>query len=123
MSFFIGGIGAAIVVVGFVGVLSPDVILRGVEGLKPSRRLYALSVARLTIGLALLLGAPSTAFPGWFRVLGILVILRGLAIPVLGPDRVRALIDWLQGRPPVLLRVLFVPATALGGLLVWAALQ
>ncbi len=123
MSFFIGGIGAAIVVVGFVGVLSPDVILRGVEGLKPSRRLYALSVARLTIGLALLLGAPSTAFPGLFRVLGILVILRGLAIPVLGPARVRALIDWLQGRSPVLLRVLFVPATALGGLLVWAALQ
>ncbi len=123
MSFFIGGIGAAIVVVGFVGVLSPDVVLRGVEGLKPARRLYALSVARLTIGLAFLLGAPSTAFPDLFRVLGIVVIIRGLAIPVLGPDRVRTLIDWLQGRPPVLLRVLFVPATALGGLLVWAALQ
>ncbi len=110
-------------VVGFVGLLSPDVILRGVEGLKPSRRLYALSVARLTIGLVLFLGAPSTAFPGLFRVLGVLVILRGLAIPALGPARVRALIDWLQGRPPVLVRVLFVPATALGGLLVWAAFQ
>ena len=123
ISFFIGGIGGAIVVVGFVGLLSPDVILLGVEGLKPSRRLYALSVARLTIGLVLFLGAPSTAFPGLFRVLGVLVILRGLAIPALGPARVRALIEWLQGRPPVLVRVLFVPATALGGLLVWAAFQ
>ena len=123
MSFFIGGIGGAIVVVSFVGLLSPDVILLGVEGLKPSRRLYALSVARLTIGLVLFLGAPSTAFPGLFRVLGVLVILRGLAIPALGPARVRALIDWLQGCPPVLVRVLFVPATALGGLLVWAAFQ
>ena len=123
MSFFIGGIGGAIVVIGFVGLLSPDVILRGVEGLKPSRRLYALSVARLTIGLVLFLGAASTAFPGLFRILGVLVILRGLAIPALGPARIRALIDWLQGRPPVLVRVLFVPATALCGLLVWAAFQ
>ena len=123
MSFFIGGIGGAMFVVGFVGLLSPDVILRRVEGLKPSRRLYALSVARLTIGLVLFLGAPSTAFPGLFRALGVLVTLRGLAIPALGPARVRALIDWLQGRPPVLVRVLFVPATALGGLLVWAAFQ
>ena len=108
---------------GFVGLLSPDVILRGVEGLKPSRRLYALSVARLAIGLILFLGAPSTAFPGLFRVLGALVMLRGLAIPALGPARVRTHIDWLQGRPPVLMRVLFVLATVLGGLLVWAAFQ
>ena len=123
MSFFVGGIGAAVVVVGFVGMLSPDVILRGVEGLRPSRRLYALSVARLTIGLALLLGAQSTAYPGFFRVLGTIVILRGLAIPALGPARVRALISWLQGRPPVLVRALFLPATALGGFLIWAAFQ
>ena len=123
MSFFVGGIGAAVVVVGFVGVLSPDVILRGVEGLRASRRLYALSVARLTIGLALLLGAQSTAFPGFFRVLGTIVILRGLAIPALGPARVRELISWLQGRPPVVLRALFLPATALGAFLIWAAFQ
>jgi len=123
MNFFIGGIGGAIFLVGLVGLLSPDILLRGVEGLKSSRRLYALSVARLAIGLVLFLGAASTAFPGLFRVLGVLVILRGLAIPALGPTRVRALIDWLQSRPPVLVRVLFVPATALGGLLVWAAFQ
>lgn len=123
MGFFIGGIGAAVVAVGFVGVLSPDVILRGVEGLKPAPRLYALSVARLTIGLAFLLGAPSTAFPGLFRGLGIVVILRGLAIPLLGPDKVRALIDWLLGRPHGFVRGLFALATALGGFLVWAAFQ
>ena len=123
MSLFVGGIGAAVVVVGFVGMLSPDVILRGVEGLKASRRLYALSVARLAIGLALLLGAQSTSYPGFFRVLGTIVILRGLAIPALGPARVRTLISWLQGRPPVLLRALFLPATALGGFLIWAAFQ
>ena len=123
MSFFIGGIGGVIGVVGFVGLLSPGFILRSVEGLKPSRRLYALSVARLTIGLVLFLGAQSTAFPGLFRILGVLVILRGLAIPILGPSKVRAFIDWLQGRPPVIVRLLLVPATALGGLLVWAAFQ
>jgi len=123
MSVFIGVIGAAAVMVGFVGVLSPHIILRGVEGLRPSRRLYALSIARLAIGLVLLFGAASTAFPDLIRLLGIVVILRGLAIPVLGPERVRSLIDWLHGRPPLVLRVLFVSATAFGGLLVWAALQ
>ena len=123
MSLFVGGIGVAVVIVGFVGMSSPDFILRGIDGLKDSRRIYALSVARLTIGLALLLGAQSTAFPGFFRVLGTIVILRGLAIPALGPARVRALIGWLQGRPPVLLRAIFLPATAVGGFLIWAAFQ
>lgn len=123
MSLFVGGIGAAVVVVGFVGMLAPDFLRGGIEGLKATRRLYALSAARLTIGLALLLGAQSTPFPGFFRVLGTIVILRGLAIPALGPARVRALIGWLQGRPPVLLRAIFLPATALGGFLIWAAFQ
>jgi hypothetical protein len=123
MSFFIGAIGAATVVISFVGVLFPDVILRAVEGVKPSPRLHALSVVRLTIGVIFVIGATSTAFPDLIRLLGVVVILRGLAIPVLGPERVRALIDRQLGRSPVVLRVLLLPATALGGFLVWAALQ
>ena len=123
MGVFIGSLGVAIIVVGFIGVLSPDSIMRGVDGLRPTPRLYALSISRLAIGLVLLLGAARTAFPDLIRLGGVVVILRGLAIPVFGPERVRSLMDWLQGRPPLELRVLFSSATVAGGWLVWVALQ
>ena len=85
--------------------------------------LYLMAAIPLAIGVIFVVGATSTAFPDLIRLLGVVVILRGLAIPVLGPERVRALIDRQLGRSPVVLRVLLLPATALGGFLVWAALQ
>jgi hypothetical protein len=49
---------------------------------------------RLVVGALFVIAAPSTKAPIVFTVLGVIVILAGVALPVLGIDRVRRIAGW-----------------------------
>jgi hypothetical protein len=58
--------------------------------------------------------------PKTVRVLGTLILLKGLATPFVGIDRERAVLDWWAGDGTLLLRSLLCVAIAIGALIVYA---
>jgi hypothetical protein len=122
----VAAIGVVIGVVGAIGVVSPTILLSpAIDGLKSSpRRIYGLAVVRLVIGVILVVAASSTAFPTLVMFIGAVFILRAAMIPLLGLDRTRSLIEWLQGRSSLVTRLLFLAGVVpLGVFLVWAAIK
>jgi hypothetical protein len=122
MGTAVAAIGVLIGVIGVIGVVSPGILLStAVDGLRSSpRRIYGLAAVRLIMGVA----ASSTAFPTFVLIIGAVFILRAAMIPLLGLDRVRSLIEWLQGRSSLVMRLLFLAGVVpLGVFLVLAAIE
>lgn len=117
-------VGSVIAGFGAVGVVRPAVLIDALAKMPSARpTIYAIAAARVTVGLILVLGAPSTAAPEVIRFLGVLSLLRAFMVLVIGVDRVRSLIDWFGSRSDLVLRTLFLGAGALGAFLVWAAMN
>ena len=124
MGVAIAVIGVVIGIMGAGGVASPRMLSKSLDGLKSSpRKIYGLAVARLVIGVVLSVGASSTAFPTLVLFIGAAFILRAAMIPLLGLDRTRSLIEWLQGRSSLFMRVAFLATATFGVFLAWAAVK
>lgn len=123
MPVVIATVGAVISALGVAGFAAPRRIVRGLEGFKSSpRKIYGWAAVRVLAGVVLILGAPETAFPMLIRIIGAALVLKAALVPLLGLDRVRSLLEWLQARPPILIRCLFLLVVVFGAFLVWAAL-
>ena len=124
MAIAIASIGAIICALGVAGFAAPGRISSGLDSFKASpARIYGWAVVRALMGLILVFGASSTALPTLIRVIGAILVLKAALVPLMGLDRARSLLGWLQARPPTLTRLLFVPVAAFGAFLIWAALQ
>jgi hypothetical protein len=108
-----------IIVVGVVGVVSPDSLtaLRRQYVATPIGP-YAVGAVRVAIGLLLILFAPASRTPKTLRALGAVVCIQGLvqgvAASFVGPERARAILEW-EAVHPALLRVGALMALATGG--------
>ena len=104
-----------IVVVGMVGIVSPD-------SLTTVRRqyfatpvgLYTAGAVRVAMGLVLILVARVSRAPKILRTLGAVMCAQGLAATLLGLDRAQAILEW-EVMHPALLRAGAVVALASGG--------
>jgi hypothetical protein len=124
MGVAIAAIGAVISVLGIAGLAAPTRMSRALDGFKSSPgKIYGWAGVRVLMGLILILGASGTAFPTLIRFIGAVLVLKAALVPLLGLDRVRALLEWFQTRTPLLIRFLFFLVASFGAFLVWAALQ
>ena len=124
MEVAIASVGAVICGLGVAGLAVPTRISKGLDDFKSSpTRIYGWAAVRVLMGMVLILGASSTVFPTLIRLIGAVLVLKAALVPVMGLDRARTILGWLQARPVPLLRLLFLPVAAFGAFLVWAALQ
>jgi hypothetical protein len=80
---------------------------------------YAIAASRIAIGLMFVLAAPASRAPRTLRVLGLTVIIAGLATPWFGVARARAVLDWLASAGPLWMRLDAGVGMVLGGFLVY----
>ena len=124
MEVAIASVGAVICALGVAGLAVPTRITKGLDGFKASpTKIYGWAAVRVLMGVVLILGASSTAFPTLIRLIGAVLVLKAALVPLMGLERARSILGWLQARPVPLLRLLFLPVAAFGAFLVWAALQ
>jgi hypothetical protein len=79
------------------------------------------SIIRIGIGIVFVLAAPSTRLPGFVWALGLLLIISGIALQVVGFDRLRKWTDWWLEKPGGEFRGWSLLGVLLGALLIWAA--
>jgi len=107
------------IVVGLVGLVSPESLMTVGQYVVTPVGLYAVAAFRVAIGLLLILVASTSRAPRTLRVLGAIVLVAGLATPLVGVDRVRAILEW-EAIHIALVRASAVGALAAGGFIAFA---
>jgi hypothetical protein len=107
------------IAVGLVGLVSPESLVTVGRYVVTPVGLYAVTALRVGIGLLLMLVAPISRAPRTLRVFGAIVLLAGLTTPLLGVDRVRAILEW-EAIHIALVRASAVGALAAGGFIAFA---
>ena len=110
-----------VAVFGAVGVVFPEVLVGGIRVFSETATgLYVAAGIRLVFGVALFFAAPTSRAPRTLRVLGVVVIVAGLAMPVVGIEFFRSQVDWWSTRGPGFHRAWGVFALLFSALLAYA---
>jgi len=109
-----------VMVVGAAGIVTPDSLLTVGRNILTPTGLYVIAALRVGIGLLLMTVAGSSRAPRTLRVVGAFVIVAGLATPLFGVERSRAILEWEAARGTALVRVGAALMVAIGGFIAYA---
>jgi hypothetical protein len=109
-----------IMVVGMVGGLTPDSLMTVGRYVVTPVGLYAVAALRVGIGLLLMLVARISRAPKTLRAFGAVALVAGLATPLFGVERARAIFDWEATQGTALIRVGAGLVLAIGGFIAFA---
>jgi hypothetical protein len=113
-------IGLFILAVGAIGILVPSFLVWIARLFVVPAAWYALAVVRVALGVLLLLVAKSSRTPRTLRVVALIPLLAGLAIPLVGVDRARDTVERWTMQGPGLARLSAIPLLALGAFIAYA---
>ncbi len=85
-----------------------------------SSGLWAAAGLRVAFGIALWMAAATSRMPRTLRVLGALFVIGGLALPVMGLERLQGIAEWGASQDGDLLRVAATLAIGLGTFVIWS---
>ena len=90
--------------VAMVGVVSPPWLLGALRKIQTPRGLILLGAFRVVLGAVLILSAAASKAPEFIAIVGVIVIVRGVILPLMGVERVRKLLDWWSALGSAFLR-------------------
>jgi uncharacterized protein YjeT (DUF2065 family) len=121
MNVIVKIIGIAIVALAIVYLLKPDVMKNLMEFFTEGKRIYFAGLIRLVLAVVLLLAARECDYTSVIIFLGILFLVSGLLIFVLGPERVKSIVDWYQNQSLFVSRLFALVVFAIGVLIIYSA--
>ncbi len=121
MDIIIRSLGIVIVVVGIVYLLRPDIMKWLIEFFKQGKRMYFAGLIRFALGIVFLVAASDCRYFWVIFAFGILFLIGGVLIFILGPEKLKRILDWYQKQSVLLLRVLAVIALAIGAIIIYSA--
>jgi hypothetical protein len=111
---------AFVVAIGVTATLAPGAIVSLRSLASTQSALLVLAALRAAIGVVLIMVAPRSRAPRTLRVAGAVMLLAGLATPLFGVERSRAVLAWEAEKGTLLIRLGGAIVVALGGLLAFA---
>jgi hypothetical protein len=121
MDLIIKIIGIVFVAIAVVYILKPGVMNRLFEFFKKGNRLYIAAPLRLALAVVFLVGAGKCKQPWVIIVLGILLLISGILVLVLGPKKLRPMIEWWLKQSAVFARVIALIVLAVGIVIIISA--
>ena len=106
MVFLAKTVSLLICIWGLVLVIFPDQAKSWIGLVKADARAYGIGVVRFVFGGILLFASPQCHIPPIAIMLGILFLLSGSLIFVMGLEKVREWIGWLEGQSLLVFRLL-----------------
>jgi uncharacterized protein YjeT (DUF2065 family) len=114
MNWVIRVIGIVFILMAIGYLLKPDVIRRLIGFFAQGNRLYLAGLMRFILAVIFLVAARECRKPWVIFAFGILFLLGGLLIFLIGPKKLRPVLEWWQKRSNLLLRVLALATLAVG---------
>jgi len=121
MHMVIKSLGMVFALVGIVYLLRPDVLKWLMEFFKKGKRIYFAGLLRFALAVVFLVGARECKYSWVILVFGILFLIGGLLIFLLGPEKVRRILDWYQGQSTLVFRVIALIVLAVGVVVIFSA--
>ena len=121
MYIVIKSLGIVFALIGIVYLLRPDIIKRLMEFFKKGNRIYFAGLIRFVLAVVFLVGARECRYSWVIFIFGILFLLSGLLIFMLGPEKIRRLLDWYQEQPTLIFRIIALIVIAVGIVIVFSA--
>ncbi|MHC4534648.1 MAG: hypothetical protein ACYS6K_11905 [Planctomycetota bacterium] len=91
------------------------------EFIKKGKRVYFAAVIRFILAIIFLLGA-SECYQQWIiAAFGVIFLVSGLLIIILGPEKIRQILEWYQDQPILIFRVIAAIVLACGAVIVYSA--
>jgi glucan phosphoethanolaminetransferase (alkaline phosphatase superfamily) len=123
MKIVASAIALGIMAIGAVGILIPSGLVWIAQHSITSGAFYVIATVRVAFGVVLIWVAPFSRAPRTLRVVGVLILIAGIATAVMGLtaiERARALIEWWLAQGLGVVRLTGVLVLAVGGLIAYA---
>jgi hypothetical protein len=98
-------IAALVMLLGLTGVLWPEGVMPLAIYSFTATGLYVVAAVRVVLGALLFLVARATRTPKTVRVIGLLILLAGIATALIPADRAELMKEWWIGHGPDTLRI------------------
>jgi hypothetical protein len=90
---------AALAVFGVIVIIKPALTHELTRLFADKSGMWTATAIRAVLGLGLLAAASDSKAPMLLRILGLLILIVAIAMPILGLERHRKMIDWWLARP------------------------
>ena len=106
---------------GITFLIKPEYLRNYTSYWKEGRRIYfAGALVLLPLSIVLLVSAPQCRWPIFVYALGTIVLIKLIAIFVLGPKKFIPILDWWEARSVLTFRILGLVAASIGALLFYS---
>jgi len=115
-------IGSVVCLISLFAIVFPRRLLKAARSITITTPLRFIAfVVRILLGIIITLVAGSTKFPQTLQIIGILLIVSGVAVLLVGNARIQSLMDWFLRRGLDSIRAGGVAGFIFGGFLIYAA--
>ena len=121
MDIVIQSLGIVFAVVGIVYLLKPNVMKWLLEFFKQGKRIYFAGLIRFVLAIVFFVGARECKHPWVIFAFGLLFLIAGTLIFVIGPEKIRRVLEWYQKQSVLFIRVIAVIVLALGAVIIYSA--
>ena len=121
MNIVIRILGIVFALMGIVYLLRPEVMKWLIKFFKQGKRIYFAGLIRFALAVVFLVAARECKYFWVILVFGILFIIGGLLIFILGPQKLKTILDWYEKQSTVLLRVIAIIVVAAGAVIIVSA--
>ena len=113
--------GIAIVVMGVIFLVNPDILKQYISFWKNKKRIQAGAIAAILCGMIFLRAASQCRLAWLITVFGIWSIIKGVLLLTIGQKKISAYMDWWNNKPASVARYLGIFAIAVGVLMIYSA--
>ena len=108
------------VVIGVIFLLNPKSLKSYAAFWKLGKRLYVGAVINILFAIIFLSSAAQCRISGVILVMGIMSLIKGIYLFILGPEKMKAKLDWWIQKPPGAARIMAIIVIAMGALLIYS---
>ncbi|MGB2864129.1 MAG: hypothetical protein WBC05_12440 [Sedimentisphaerales bacterium] len=117
----IKSLGILFVLMGIAYLLRPDIIKKLMGFFKKGKRIYFAGLLRFALAVVFLVGARECRYFWIVFASGIIFLIGGLLIFMLGPEKIRRILDWYEQQPALIFRVIALVVLAFGAIIIFSA--
>jgi uncharacterized protein YjeT (DUF2065 family) len=114
-------IGIFISFIGLVVIVRPLVIRRMLAFWRQDKRIYIAGLLRMLFGAIFLLSAAQAKLPMVMTTLGLFLLIAGLLIFIIKPEKIKSMFEYWDKKPSSVLRLMGIIILVIGVLVVYSA--
>ena len=106
---------------GIAYLLRPDIIKKLMGYFKKGKRIYLAGLIRFALAVVFFVAARECRYPWIIFASGLIFLVGGLLIFLLGPEKIRRILEWYQEQPTLIFRIIALIVLLFGVIIILSA--